>query len=178
MSEGDEIRKRNKVRIRTKYSKNEVKCVDEYPREALQQQVYKYCCPICLRYFNLILISSCCRNYICRHCIGEMARRASKDKNFIIKCCHCFEEDYRLNDVKPSDEVKTYTDTPYKCNGATTKGHEDEHPYQDKQPPKLSSSKKNKISTFSKEQIPCLGSASDSCSNQRGNLSSVSSPPP
>ena len=50
-----------------------------------------------------MLVSSCCKNYICRYCIGEMAKKAKKDKKFIIKCSHCCEEDFRLEDVTDSD---------------------------------------------------------------------------
>jgi hypothetical protein len=47
-------------------------------------------------------------------CIGEMARKAKADPNFIITCCHCFSQDFRLEDVQPSSEIKFYTDTPFK----------------------------------------------------------------
>lgn len=78
--------------------------------------MYKYCCPICLRYFNTILVSSCCMNYMCRLCIGEMAKKAKKDSNFIIRCPHCLENEFKLTDVKKEDKVKFYTDTPFKYN--------------------------------------------------------------
>lgn len=61
-----------------------------------------------------MLVSTCCKNYICRFCIGEMARKAKQDKAFVIKCSHCFEIDFKLEDVKPEDTVKYYTDTPFK----------------------------------------------------------------
>ena len=47
-------------------------------------------------------------------CIGDMARKAKQDKNFIIKCSHCCEIDFKLEDVKPDDKLKFYTDTPFK----------------------------------------------------------------
>lgn len=78
--------------------------------------IYKYCCPVCLMYFNTVLVSSCCKNYICRICIGEMAKKAKKDYKFIIRCTHCMTDEYKLQDVDPSDRVKTYTDTPAKYN--------------------------------------------------------------
>ena len=78
--DSEEIRRRNKVRIKTKISKKHVKHLDEFPQTLEEQQIYKYCCPICLCYFNTILISSCCKNYICRMCIGEMAKKAKKNK--------------------------------------------------------------------------------------------------
>lgn len=110
----EEIRIRNKVRIKTSISKNDVRFVAEYPSEQHEQALYKYCCPICLRYFNLMLTSSCCKNYICRLCIGDMAKRAKRDREFIIRCAHCLEEDFKLTDVGPEETVKHYTDTPFK----------------------------------------------------------------
>lgn len=108
------IRQRNKVRIRTKFSKKEVLFRENFPADRQEQAVYKYACPICLMYFNAILVSSCCNNYICRFCIGDLAKRAKKDANFVIRCSHCMEDDYRLNDVDPTAPVKFYTDTPMK----------------------------------------------------------------
>lgn len=102
-------------------SKKEVKFVVEYPQDKEQQRIFKYCCPICLRYFNTMLVSNCCENYVCRLCIGEMAKRAKKVKTFVIKCSHCLESDFRLTDVNPEDTVKFYTDTPFKF-GKTTPG--------------------------------------------------------
>lgn len=43
-----------------------------------------------------------------------MARRAKKHKDFIIKCSHCFESEFKLFDVNPDDPIKYYTDTPFK----------------------------------------------------------------
>jgi len=70
-----------------------------------------------------MLVSSCCSNYICRFCIGDMAKKAKKDRLFIIKCSHCFETDFKLNDVLPDDKIKYYTDTPYKLGHITPGGN-------------------------------------------------------
>ena len=110
----EEIRKRNKVRIKTNISKKDVLYKDELPENSTERKVYKYCCPICLRYFNTVLVASCWKNYICRLCIGDMAKRAKKDKNFVIRCSYCLEDDFRLDDVKPEETVKFYTDSPFK----------------------------------------------------------------
>jgi hypothetical protein len=95
-------------------SKKDVLTKDDYPTDLREREIFKYCCPICLRYFNKILISSCCKNYICRFCIGDMAKKSKKDKNFTIKCSHCLKEDFKLIDVKDCDKLKYYTDTPFK----------------------------------------------------------------
>ena len=51
---------------------------------------------------------------MCRLCIGEMAKKAKKDSKFIIRCPHCLENEFKLNDVKKEDKLKFYTDTPFK----------------------------------------------------------------
>ena len=97
------MRARNKVRIKTTISKKDVTWVDCYDPE--RAAACKYCCPVCLRYFNTILVSSCCANYICRLCIGEMAKKAKKETSFVIRCTHCMTSDYRLTDVVPAEPV-------------------------------------------------------------------------
>jgi len=78
-----EIRERNKVRIKTNIYKKDVKIRDIYPaNDPKERKIFKYYCPICLRYFNTILVSTCCDNYICRFCIGDMARKAKHDTKF------------------------------------------------------------------------------------------------
>lgn len=69
---------------------------------------------MCLRYFNHMLVSDCCHNYICRLCIGEMAKKAQKDSRYLIRCCHCMTDEFKLEDVKEGASVKEYTDTPAK----------------------------------------------------------------
>mgnify|MGYP000152945795 CR=1 FL=1 len=58
------------------FAKSEVEAITDYPsgwdEDAIaSRNKFKYYCPICLRYFNHILISNCCNNYICRFCIGQ-----------------------------------------------------------------------------------------------------------
>ena len=102
------------MRIKTNYTKKDVLFKEDYPTDPSEKAIYKYCCPICLRYFNKILVSSCCANYICRMCIGEMAKKAKKDSGFVIRCSYCIIDDFRLEDVKEEDTVKHYTDSPFK----------------------------------------------------------------
>ena len=92
-----EVRIRNKMRVKTNISKQQIKCVDEF--DAVNYQTYKFCCPICLRYFNHMLVSSCCHNYICRFCIGSMAKKAKQTPGYVIRCCHCMTDDFKLTDV-------------------------------------------------------------------------------
>ncbi len=88
---------------------------DYYPSEdPVARKVFKYYCPICLRYFNTILVSNCCDNYICRFCIGDMAKKAKNESNFTISCSHCNTLEYKLLDVDPKAPLRVYTDTPFK----------------------------------------------------------------
>lgn len=109
------------MRINTIYLKKDVECVDHYPignspEDIANRDIFKYYCPICLRYFNHILISDCCQNYICRLCIGWQAKKAKKDENYQITCSHCYSDNFRLKDVDLNDkQIKYYTDTPFKC---------------------------------------------------------------
>jgi len=91
------IRQRNKMRVKTKISKKDIQFVEMLSENTHEQ--FKYACPICLRYFNTILVGSCCKNYICRLCIGEMAKAAKKDPKYIIRCAYCAEDDFKLYDV-------------------------------------------------------------------------------
>lgn len=105
------------MRISTNFSKKEIEYVDEFPADdAAKRLKYKYNCPICLRFFNTILVSTCCQNYLCRLCIGEFAKKAKKDPTYLIKCPQCQKDDFRLNDVNLHATVKHYTDTPCKFN--------------------------------------------------------------
>lgn len=106
------MRARNKMRVKTLISKDKIKFIDNFDEDKFD--VYKYCCPVCLRYFNHILVSNCCNNYICRLCIGEMAKKAKTTSNYVIRCVHCMTDEFKLYDVNPEDTPKDYTDTPAK----------------------------------------------------------------
>ena len=96
------VRQRNKVRIKTNVMKRDVLFRENYPLDKTEQAIFKYACPICLMYFNTVLVSTCCSNYIFRFCIGDLAKKAKKDANFVIRCTHCMEEDFKLFDVDPN----------------------------------------------------------------------------
>ena len=52
-----------------------------------------------------------------------MAKKAKKDREFIIRCSHCLVIEFKLTDVKPEDKVKIYTDTPFKLGIFTPGGN-------------------------------------------------------
>ena len=77
------------VRINTVYQKAQIECLEVYPVEdtdeaQMLREKFKYYCPICLRYFNHMLISSCCDNYICRLCVGWQAKKSKKEEEYRI----------------------------------------------------------------------------------------------
>lgn len=43
-----------------------------------------------------------------------MVKQTKKDSSFVIKCSHCLNDDFKLDDVNHEDEIKFYTDTPFK----------------------------------------------------------------
>ena len=53
-----------------------------------------------------------------------MAKKAKADSHYIIYCPHCQANDFKLDDVKPDEKLKFYSDTPYKALGqlSTKKG--------------------------------------------------------
>lgn len=104
----------NPVKLATAFNKGAISCIVDFPPFLDDQLTYRYCCPICLRFFNRILASSCCKNYVCFLCFEIMMRKAISDSEYRIRCAHCLEKDFTLSDVLESDKIKYYTDTPYK----------------------------------------------------------------
>lgn len=96
------------MRLTSKVPKSEIRSNEEASPE------FKYCCPVCLQYLNKILVSSCCKNYICRFCIGQMSMRARSDHSYTIRCAYCTAHEFRLRDVEPTDPIKVYTDCQHK----------------------------------------------------------------
>lgn len=115
------LKSTNHMRIKTRIKRKHIQFKDEFPSgwsdHAVEaRKVFKYYCPICLRYFNHILISNCCNNYICRLCIGQQAHKAFSDQNYTISCNHCYTQNFQLRDAHdfPENDLKFYTDTPLK----------------------------------------------------------------
>jgi hypothetical protein len=86
--------------------------VDFQPQDRELRRQFKYYCPICLRYFNYMLISECCLNYLCHFCADEMAEREKNVETFSAMCFNnCEHRPYKLKDVDPKERVKKYTDS-------------------------------------------------------------------
>ncbi|CAI2380733.1 unnamed protein product [Moneuplotes crassus] len=47
--------------IESKYTTKDVKVMDDTPQTYVDQKVFKYECPICMRYFDKILEGVCCK---------------------------------------------------------------------------------------------------------------------
>lgn len=105
-----QLRIRNLMRIDTSIAAAQIKYVEFLKDDEVED--YKYCCPVCLRYFNHILKSSCCQHYICRNCVNDMARRSKLSPKYVIRCIYCFTNDFVLSDEEPNNTPREYTDTP------------------------------------------------------------------
>lgn len=92
---------------------------DNLPEQLDQRAKYRYYCPICLRYFNLMLLSMCCSNYICHKCVDDLQEQERKDSKFKAACpygCHHAADAVEaaaleLADVDPALVVKKYSDS-------------------------------------------------------------------
>jgi hypothetical protein len=102
---------RNQIRVTTSVKKSQILCSNDYSEK--EPDLYRFCCPICLRYFNHILVCSRCDNYICRSCISQMVKRARQNPQYVIRCACCNETDFKLTDVDACVVTpREYTDTP------------------------------------------------------------------
>lgn len=73
----------------------------------------RYNCPICFCYYNKILETSCCSNYICHGCSDGLNFRVLANARInVVSCPFCSVEEFTIKDVDPNQRVKTYSDTP------------------------------------------------------------------
>ena len=86
---------------------------DYLPQERDKRYQFKYYCPICLRYFNQMLISECCSNYLCHYCSDEIAEREINIEAFTATCPYKCEGKFILKDVGKDDKIKRYSDSQY-----------------------------------------------------------------
>ena len=70
----------------------------------------KYNCPICLKFFNHILVLTCCKNYLCLFCLNNYIETSQKYMSK-LKCLICnFSEQLCLEDVDPKSQVSRFDD--------------------------------------------------------------------
>jgi hypothetical protein len=96
------------VEIETKFHLPDLK-ISEFTPSSTQKLNFSYNCPICLRYFNTILVLKCCKQYICHFCIEDL----SKSVKFEVACPHCKKIPVQASDVDFNSTVKKYSDSPF-----------------------------------------------------------------
>jgi hypothetical protein len=95
-----------------------------------QLSIYKYYCPLCMSFYQDILIcSSCCRHYICSECSADYLLKRNCQVNSLqeilagapyetLPCPHCNSTGFSPALVSPQDEVRSYHDSsspPHNC---------------------------------------------------------------
>lgn len=99
--------------IETSKKIEDVKVCDYLPQERDLRYLFKYYCPICLRYFDSMLMSQCCYNYLCHYCSDEILEREKNIETYIASCPYKCEGKFILHDVNPNAQVKRYSDSQY-----------------------------------------------------------------
>jgi superfamily II helicase len=95
------------VLISTYYEETDITKMELTPRGTIKKKVC-FNCPICMDYFNLVLVTACCGNYICHRCAKSML---DSSLAFEIRCPHCNADPLILGDVDLSKSVKMYSDS-------------------------------------------------------------------
>ena len=91
-----------KIQLNTKYTVNEVKICKFTPRQS-QNNMYAYMCPICMYFFSTVLVTKCCKNYLCHYCVEEM-----KTYKLNFSCPYCLHNSVVLEDPLQGDNIKKY----------------------------------------------------------------------
>jgi len=108
------------LKLKSMFPTENIQCSDIRSDE---MKDLRYNCPICFRYFNHILISTCCKNYMCHFCANDLNDRVKKDDKVIVaRCPFCDSEDFELHDVDPTEKPKKYTDSFYSTVKSNGKG--------------------------------------------------------
>ncbi|KAL4474815.1 hypothetical protein ABPG74_001511 [Tetrahymena malaccensis] len=89
-------------------SVGQISCKDERLNEE-DVLKYKYCCPICLVYFNKILKTKCCNNYVCIECEYDIHQQML-NKKIEDKCWWCKSDKCEIVDVQDGEIIKNYSD--------------------------------------------------------------------
>ncbi|CAG9315674.1 unnamed protein product [Blepharisma stoltei] len=99
----------SKIKLESRFTVDDIKTLDNTPAST-QKQSFPYNCPICFKFLSVILVTKCCKNYICHYCINELQ---NKHVNFEIACPHCKAQPLCVTDVDPGSAIKKYSDSPY-----------------------------------------------------------------
>ena len=94
-------KKISNIAIETTFRLEDIMVVDFLPQDRELRYQFKYYCPICLRYFNCMLMSQCCSNYLCHYCADEIVERERNVEVFSANCPYKCEGRFILKDVNP-----------------------------------------------------------------------------
>ena len=107
--------KESNIELITTVDKSTIEIREFYPEDREERFKFRFYCPICLRYFNSMLISQCCYNYLCQYCTDDMTSREKKDKDYKASCpfsCNISPDlKFKLIDVTDKDKLKKYSDS-------------------------------------------------------------------
>lgn len=113
-----EVPRPPRIIVTSNYTPEEIEPREITPASTMRG-IYKYSCPVCLRYFNRVLLTKCCNNYLCHHCAYDLQ---NKELHFDVRCHYCSQQPVYLSDVDPNESVKKYSDSPYSTHKAGTQG--------------------------------------------------------
>lgn len=78
------------LKIFSQFKEEDIKLVEFKPIDKEESKLYKYSCPICMRYFSsnhiiftfaAILVSDCCYNYVCHFCAKHLQEIEQKNEH-------------------------------------------------------------------------------------------------
>ena len=99
------------ITIDSKIPTEDVKFMDFAPSNEQDKFTYRYNCPICLRYFNYMLVGKWWGNYLWHFWANDFIKMAQKNKDFSSKWPLCNNNEFHLEDVNLCDEIKRYGNT-------------------------------------------------------------------
>lgn len=102
------VPKDDHIFIETKFTTGDIERSEYTPANTLKSNL-KYNCPVCLCFYNKILLTKCCNNYLCHSCALDLK---SKEDKYEIRCHYCGISPVYLTDVDPGALVKKYSDSP------------------------------------------------------------------
>ena len=103
------------LKIFTSFPERELLILETRPLDHDSKEIFKYICPICMRYFNSkpvilknvdILLSDCCKNYLCLYCAKHLQQIELRNPHLQINCPQCTTPEFCLFDVDKEKPVR------------------------------------------------------------------------
>ena len=100
--------------------------------------VYRFYCPLCCLYYQMLYTTSCCRNYICKpDMLGYLKSKLHLARDLTdvpashapVDCPHCATPNVTFSLVTPTDKPRNYGESPStkvhleRLRSQTTAGH-------------------------------------------------------